>query len=207
MWGALILATAGMAIATIVGGPGGQAWTFLLVVLVSALINLSRAASAKAIFIVRSAMRARSRLSGRPRAADQLGSGRVRFVAVMLSAGAALLAGYFAEAPSPQAGNGVIIKSALVTYQMHYFSYSTVVIVMLLQHYAAGLAMLVFVLGWASYIAAPHLIGNRIDPGNAALWGRSAPADRAGDDIVDGRGGAAVVAALDRDRLPGWHRG
>lgn len=63
------------------------------------------------------------------------------------------------------------IRLALIVHQMHYFTYATVIIVSLFASHSAAQTVLLFTLGWVSYIATPHLIGHRQEPMSVALVG------------------------------------
>lgn len=173
-WWGLLLATAVLGVAHLAGEAVGTAWMFVLVTLASALINLSRAALGKAE--ISTTLKRCSRVLGFLAAPAMLlpaVPGVAVLAAVVLSLGPVSLAEPAREAAAsgPPSSRGTAIKWALVTHQMHYFSYCTVVIVTLLQRHSAIIAVSLFILGWASYIAVPHLIGNRWEPGQTALWG------------------------------------
>jgi hypothetical protein len=168
-----MLVTAVLGAAHLAGEAVGTPWTFALVMLASALINLSRAALGKAE--ISTTLKRCSRVLGFLAAPAMLlpaVPGAAVLVAVVLSLCAVSLTEPAREATAiGPSKRGTVIKWALVTHQMHYFSYCTVVIVTLLQQHSALIAVSLFILGWASYIAVPHLIGNRWEPGHTALWG------------------------------------
>lgn len=61
----------------------------------------------------------------------------------------------------PAAPHSKTMSAALVLHQMHYFSYCTLVLVVLVMQLGPIWAAPIFVLGWLSYISVPHIIGSR----------------------------------------------
>ena len=65
------------------------------------------------------------------------------------------------------------MTAALFFHQIHYFSYCTAIVVMLFSNHTPFLAVAIFIGGWISYIASPHIIGSKFEPERVALLGHA----------------------------------
>jgi hypothetical protein len=81
-----------------------------------------------------------------------------------------------------------VMTAALLAHQMHYFSYYAAVVAALAMTYGPVDGTIGFVMGWISYISAPHLAGRRLPPETL---------------VVGGHVGLALVLALLAAAMPG----
>ena len=65
------------------------------------------------------------------------------------------------KSPMPNKMSLSTIDMALISHQIHYFSYATLVFVTLLNQFQPLIAISTFVAGWVSYILLPRLLGAR----------------------------------------------
>jgi len=158
----------------VMGAFDGTLATCVTVVLCSAAINLTRMRLGKAH--ISTTIKRCARVSGFLAAPMMMITGAPALVIMIASATclAISLRSRPTNALAPPAVPGAtdpILGTALVTHQMHYFSYCTVIMVMLLQSYSPLLGVIFFIAGWASYIATPHLLRPQWSPGSAAFVG------------------------------------
>jgi hypothetical protein len=140
----------------------------LTVALVSALINSARQALGKTA--ISTTLKRGFRIVG----FLLCGFALVDAVLSAVLVGAALIAGAILwqhDKPPRPAGHAVRVTgagtmaAALVLHQMHYFSYCTLVLVVLVQGVGPAWAAPLFVAGWVSYVSVPHLVGDRLPAG------------------------------------------
>lgn len=75
------------------------------------------------------------------------------------------------KSPMPDKSSLLTIDLALISHQIHYFSYATLVFITLLDQFQPLIAISMFVVGWVSYILLPRLLGARPNAFTIAVVG------------------------------------
>jgi hypothetical protein len=168
---ALVLCGAALALAVI--AVPTMAIQLALVAVLSAVVNLSRTALGKAT--VPTTLKRSFRVAGFLAAPLMALPGALPIAALaVLALGCAVL---WSHQPTHRTGGlrpKPTITAALVAHQMHYFSYYAVVVAVLAMTYGPVYGTIGFVMGWISYISAPHLAGRRLPAETLVIGGHIA---------------------------------
>ncbi len=168
---ALILSGAALALAAIVAP--ALPIDLALVAVLSAVVNLSRMALGKAN--VPTTLKRSFRVAGFLAAPLMMLPAALPTAAIcVLALGIGVL---WTHQPVRRAGAlrpMPMITAALVAHQVHYFSYYAVVVSVLAIAYGPVYGTIGFVMGWISYISAPHLAGQRLPPETLVVGGHVA---------------------------------